>query len=354
MRVLDWYIGKLVVMSILITLLVLVTFVGFITLMDELAAVGQGDYRTKDAFLYVLMVLPRRAYEVFPMAALLGSMVGLGSLASNSELVAIRSAGVSLARIIGSVLKAGFVVMLVVLLIGEVIAPKTEQFAERMRAEKVSKQITLKSKYGFWARDGSSFVNIRKILPGSQLKDIYIYEFSDRRELQVATHASFAQYEGDHWLLKGIQQSTFSDEGVKRRTLEEATWGSMLNPGLLDVVVVRPTMLPVWGLYQYIEFMHDNGQEATVYEVAFWGKIIMPLITLVMIFLAVPFVFGVLRSVGIGQRIFAGSLLGLGFFLLNKIIGHMAIVYALNPLFSAALPGLLFLIAGAWFVRRIH
>ncbi|TVO75553.1 LPS export ABC transporter permease LptG [Sedimenticola selenatireducens] len=354
MRVLDRYIGVSVIVSILITLLILVVLVGFVTLMDELGAAGTGDYTTSDVFYYVLLILPRRAYEVFPMAVLLGSLVGLGSLASNSELIAMRAAGVSLARIIGSVLKAGMLAMLVVVVIGEAIAPNTEQYAERMRASKMSQQITLKSKYGFWARDGGSFVNIRQILPGSQLKDIYIYEFSEERELLVSTYAEFAQYADEHWLLRGIQQTRFLKNGVESRQLDEATWESLLNPNILNVVVVRPTMLPVWGLYQYIDFMHENGQEATIYEVAFWGKVIMPLVTLVMVFLAVPFVFGVLRSVGIGQRIFAGSLLGLAFFLLNKVLGHMAVVYSLNPLFAAAVPGLLFLGLGFWFVRRIH
>lgn len=354
MRILDRYIGRSVILSILITLVILVALVSFITLMDELGDVGTGEYRVSDVFLYVLLVLPRRAYEVFPMAVLLGSLVGLGTLANNSELVAMRAAGVSLARIIGSVLKAGMLAMLVVVLIGEVVAPNTEQYAERMRASKMSNQITLKSEYGFWARDGDSFVNIRQILPGSQLRDIYIYEFTEGRQLRVSTHADFAQYQDGSWLLRGIRQTRFLADRVESRELEQATWESLLNPNILNVVVVRPTMLPVWGLYQYIDFMHDNGQEAITYEVAFWSKVIMPLVTLVMVFLAVPFVFGVLRSVGIGQRIFAGSLLGLAFFILNKVLGHMAVVYSLNPLFAAAVPGLLFLGIGFWFVRRVH
>lgn len=354
MKTLDRYIGRAVIIGILVALVTLLILVSFITLMDELGDVGRGNYQTADAFLYVLMVVPRRAYEVFPMAVLLGSLVGLGGLASNAELVAMRAAGVSLARIIGSVLKAGLVAVVVVVIIGEVVAPNTEQYAERMRASKISKQITLKSEYGFWARDGHSFVNIRQILPGSQLKDIYIYEYSPQQQLRVATHADFAQYQDDHWLLKGITQTQFLAQGVRSLQIDEATWDSMISPSILDVVVVRPTMLPIWGLYDYIKFMHENAQEATVYEVAFWSKVITPLVTLVMVFLAVPFVFGVLRSVSIGQRIFSGALLGLAFFLLNKVFGHMAVVYSLNPLLSAALPGLLFFFVAVWFVRRVH
>ncbi|MEW8014425.1 MAG: LPS export ABC transporter permease LptG [Candidatus Sedimenticola endophacoides] len=354
MRLLDRYIARTVLSSILVALLVLLVLVGFMTLMDELDAAGKGNYHATDAFLYVLLVLPRRAYEVFPMAVLLGSLVGLGGMAGSSELVAIRAAGVSLGRIILSVMRAGVIFMVAVLLVGEFVAPKTEQYAERMRAEKVSQQVTLKTKYGFWARDGRSFVNIRKILPGSQLKDIYIYEYDDARRLKVATHAAFAQYAEDHWLMKDISQSVFHGEEVERRKIDSAIWASMLNPSLLDVVVVRPTMLPLWGLYDYINFMHENGQEAVIYEVAFWMKLITPLVTLVMVFLAVPFVFGTLRSVGIGQRIFLGTMLGLGFFLLSQMFSSMAVVFSLPPLLAASLPAIVFLGLGIYFVRRIH
>ena len=354
MKILDRYIARSVLFSIFITLVILLTLVAFGSLIEELGDVGKGNYSTSDAFFYVLLVLPRRTYEIFPAAALLGSLVGLGAMATHSELTAIRSAGVSLARIIFSVLKASLAAMLLILLVGEVVAPHTEQLAERLKAERVSKQISLKSKYGFWARNGNTFVNIRKILPGSQLRDIYIYELSPELRMQVVTHAAFARYEQDHWLLMGIKQSRFTGNGVVSKSIEQTTWDSMLSPSVLDVVVVRPTMLTIQGLYRYIHFLHENGQEAVRYQVAFWSKIFNPLFTMVMVFFAVPFVFGVLRSVTIGQRIFAGTILGFIFFLINRMFGHLAVVYDMNPLFAAAFPGLLFLMLGLWLAKRVH
>jgi lipopolysaccharide export system permease protein len=354
MRVLDRYIGKAVIVSILIVLLLLLVLVSFGNLMEELSDVGEGNYTTVDAFLYVLLIVPRRTYEIFPVAVLLGSMVGLGALASNSELTAMRAAGVSLGRIMVSALKAGLVMMVVVIVVGELIAPKTEQYAETLRASRISKQITLQTEYGFWARDGDSFVNIRQILPGARLKDIYIYEFTKEGKLRIATHAGFAQYRDEHWLLSDIQQSEFFDDAVVSRHLDTAAWDSMLNPALLNVVVVRPTMLPAWGLYRYIRFMHENGQSAIPFEVAFWSKMVMPLVTLVMVFLSVPFVFGMLRTVGIGPRIFVGTLIGTSFFLLNKVFSHMAVVYELNPLFAASFPAFAMLALGFWVLRRVH
>jgi lipopolysaccharide export system permease protein len=354
MRLLQRYIGKAVIVNIVIALVVLLGLVSFGTFANELGDVGEGRYQTYDAFIYVLMILPRRTYEVFPIAVLLGSLIGLGSLASNSELVAMRAAGVSLREIIFSALKAGILMMCIIVVIGEFIAPNTEQYAETMRASKLSDQITLKSEYGFWARDRNTFVNIRNILPGARLQDIYIYEFSDDRQLKVASYAAFAQFRDDRWLLNNIKQTEFTSKGVVSRQIERAEWESMLDPGVLSVVVVRPTMLAAWGLYKYISFLRGNGQTAIPFEVAFYTKIVSPIMTLVMVFLAVPFVFGSLRSVGIGQRVFAGSIIGTMFFLMSKILGHMAVVYQLNPLFAATFPAFVMLGLAFWLFRKVH
>ena len=354
MKLLDRYLGRAVVVNSLLALFVLISLVGFVTLLDQVDEVGRGDYRTLDAFYYVLLLLPRHAYEIFPVAVLLGSLIGLGGLASHSELIAMRASGVSQSRIIVSALRASLLVMALVLVLGELVAPETEQYAEQMRAEKLTQKVTLKTRYGFWARDGGSFVNIRTILPGAQLRDIYIYEFTPQRELRLASHAESAEYRDDHWLLHNINQSRFTDQGVASQRIPSAAWSSMLNPNLLDIAVSKPTMLSVWGLYQYIRFMHDNSLDARRYEVVFWGKLVTPLITLAMIFLSVPLVFGALRSVTVGQRIFVGALLGSLFLLLNKAFGNMAVVYQLNPLFAASFPGLLLVVLGIWVTRRHH
>ncbi len=354
MRLLDRYIGRRVLLAMLVTLLVLTALIGFVTLLDEAGGAGRGDYRIGDVFLYVLLLLPRFAYELFPMAVLLGSLIGLGGLANHSELTAMRGAGVSLSRIVLAVMKAGVIAMMGMVLIGELVAPASEQYAGQMRAEKISGNVTLHTPYGFWARDGNAFINIRYLLPNARLKDVYIYEFSDDRRLLRATHAATAVYQGGQWLLSGIRRSSFGEEGVRSEHLDREHWPSTLNPDILDVVAARPSVLPAWGLYQYISYLRDNGLEARSYEVAFWGKVLTPVVVLVMIFLSVPFVFGSLRSVGVGQRIFVGALLGIGFLLLTKAFGNLAVVYRLDPLFAALFPSLFFLAVAFWLARRVR
>lgn len=354
MSVLDRYIGRQLLFATLAALAILLTLLGVMNLFDELGDVGKGRYGVGNAFIYVMLGLPRYAYELFPVAALLGSLAGLGAMANNSELTAMRAAGISLWRIILSVMRTGVFMMAAVFVLGEGVAPPAEEYAQQMRSDLVAQQITLRSRYGFWARDGLAFINIRRILPGAALEDIQIYEFDDQGELKVATHANFAQYKNDKWQMSGIRQTLISEQGTEVREMERSEWSSLLSPELLKVVVVKPHVLPVWGLYRYIQFMRDNGQDANQYEVAFWGKIFSPLVTLAMLFLSIPFLFGSLRTVSIGQRIFFGSVIGVIFFLLNKAISYMAVVYSFNALLAAAFPGLVVLAWASWSMRRVH
>lgn len=344
MRILDRYIARTVASASLLVMLSLLALFFFIELVDELEKLGRGDYGVAQILHYLLFIQPRRIYELFPLAALLGSILGLGMLASNNELVAMRSAGVSLLRLIGSVMKVALWMMLAVLLIGEWIAPPAEQYAQASRATAQSAQFALKTQSGFWTRDGSSFINIRSILPGGHLRDVFIYEFDEQRRLRVATHAAQASYEKDQWVLENVQQSHISEQGVTTRQTARAVWASPLIPELISTLSVKPEYLSSWGLYKYIGYLRDNRQNSQRYEVAFWNKVFLPLVTGVMVFIAIPFVFGALRSVGTGARILAGSLLGVGFHLFNQIFSNAGIAYNLNPLFSAAFPALLFLL----------
>lgn len=350
----DRYIASAMLKATAMTLVVLVILLVFFGLIDEMDEVGRGSYRMVDAFLVALMSAPRYVFEVFPVAALVGSLVGLGAMAAHGEIIAMRGAGYSLRQIVVAVMKTGVVMMLAVFLFGELVAPVAEQWGEQHRTEKIKQKITLKTKYGFWARDGRAFVNIRNILPGARLEDIYIYEFDEQRQLKLATHAERAEYRGSHWQMFGIRQSQVSEQGVSGRELEQARWDSLLDPGLLSAIVIQPTMLTVTQLSRYIDVMRENGQSATDYEVAFWIKVATPLATMVMLFIAVPFVLAHQRFVSMGQRVFLGVMLGMAFYMLNRGMSYVAVVYDVSPVISALVPAAAFLFLGLVMMRRVH
>jgi len=354
MTILERYIGRAVLIGTLIVMFIILTLLGIFELVKNIDEVGIGRYTMWDAFVASLLTMPRKLFEVFPVTALVGSLLGLGGLASSGELTAMRAAGISVRQLVYAVLKAGLFMLVFVFLIGEFVGPVSEEYIRKIKVEKQQQKITLKSKYGFWARDGEEFINIRKILPGSQLEDIYIYQIGKDSKLNLATYAQSASYRDGKWELEGILQSSIKEDGVKSRTVGSASWSSIIDPNLLEIIVVEPTMLPAWGLYQYMSFMNQNGQDATTYEVAFWRKIITPFTTVVMLIIAVPFVLGSLRDVSVGQRVFIGAIIGTIFYTLNQSFSYLSIVYKIDPFLATALPGLIIFSLGYYYIRQLN
>jgi len=353
MRIIDRYIGVAVFRNIALVLMVLIALDAFFRLVRELNSVGTGNYDQTEMLIYLLLTTPSHIVEFFPVAALLGAITGLGALANQSELVVMRAAGVSLLRISASVLKAGFILILGLMLLSEFVVPPAEQFAESRRSQMLAKQTALKTVNGFWSRDARSFLNIRGISPGGDISDIYIYEFDDEHQLRTTTHADKAVYNNGQWILNGLSQSEITVTGIKTRSFESAHWDSLLSPALISLIVVNPLQLSVRDLYGYYRYLKDNGQDADRYELAFWSRLVLPLSIAVMMLLAVPFIFGPLRSVSVGQRIFYGFLVGLGFFLFNQGFNNIGIIYNIPPLLSASLPALIFFALAVFMIRRI-
>lgn len=354
MRILDRYIGVTVASHTLVVMLVFIALFSFAGFVGELDSIGRGKYGLLQAVYYVALTLPSLVYQLFPPVALIGSMVGLGMLSSGSELVAIRAAGVSMGRIILSVMKVGALLMVIAVIVGEWLAPQAEYYGQTMRSAALAERISLKTQSGFWARDGRNFIHVREIFADSQLADISIYEFDQHNRLQTVTYARTAAYQENKWQLQDIQYSRISESGVITQHQPSAEWGSLLSPAVLGVVAVKPDKLSLLGLRKYIDYLQDNNLNADRYEMAFWKKIMLPLGTGVMVFLAIPFVFGTLRSVGIGQRIMVGTLLGITFYLLNQTFSYAGISYGINPIVSAVLPPALFLGLGLFLMRRVH
>lgn len=354
MRTIDRYIIKEVLKGSLIASLVLLALLSFFTFADELGDMGEGDYGLKQIFLYLAYTSPRSFYELLPSAALAGSLVTLGALANNRELMAMQAAGASRARIIRAVLTGGLLLLAISVSIGELVAPPAERAAQTMKSMAVKKQVASKSKYGFWVRDGNVFINIRAINEQTKLGDINIFEVGPNQTLTQATHANRAIYNGAQWKLRKIRTSRFGADQVTSEQKDAADWSSVLAPDLLNAFVIRPENLSAWELAKYIDYLKENGQASLLVEQAFWGRLVNPAVTLVMLLVAVPFVLTVRREVGMGQRIVVGVVIGLGFYLFDRMFSHFGLIYEMNPVFAAVLPTSLVFVGamvGLWRMR---
>ncbi len=353
MQQLDRYIARHISVATLLVLLVLVGLFLFFTFIEEVQDIGKGHYDSWLAAQYVLMVAPRRIYEFFPMAALLGTLLGLGALANSNELTVMRAAGMSTLRIIGSGMKIGLVFMLPILALGEIVAPQSEQYAQNMRSFAQSGQTAVQAGKGLWARDGQHFIRIQSIEPGGHVKGLALFEFDEQYGLNTLSHAEDGYYQDGEWVLEGLAQTRFTDQGVEAETLTWIEWESLLSPELISVLILEPSRLSTLELYRYIGYLKNNALQSSAYELTLWQRLIYPALTLIMIFLAAPFVFGSLRNVSIGQRILVGSMLGIVFYLLNRALGYFSVLYGISPILSAVLPPLLFLALGITLMRRV-
>jgi lipopolysaccharide export system permease protein len=278
-------------------------------------------------------------------------------LANNSELTVMRATGISTTRIIVAILKVGLILTLLAMLIGELVAPRTGQYANNMRAVAQSEherhRMVFLTRYGFWSRDKLDFINIRTIYPDGGFGGITLYEFNAEQNLQSITRAKHAFYENGQWVLKKVEKHVIEATQVIRHYLDTVMWRAILSPELVKIVVIRPNKLSSIGLYKYIKYLRQNGQRTAKYELAFWTRLGYPLVCITMIFLATPFVFGSLRTVSIGQRILVGALIGVAFHMLNQTMGNMGLVYNIYPVVSALLPPILFLLIAITLMRRI-
>ncbi|TAN49331.1 MAG: LPS export ABC transporter permease LptG [Methylococcaceae bacterium] len=353
MKVFNRYIGWEVIKGAAVAVLVLLSLLNFFSFTDELGDLGKGGYHLKQIFLYLLLMSPRNFYELMPPAALIGSLFTLGAMANHQELVAMRAGGVSIRAIIWAVMRAGLCLVAVALLVGEFIAPKAEQEAQMFRATAQQKRVAMRTEHGLWLRDQNTYINIRQIGSMDALADINLYEMDDKQHLVRAVHADKAVYDNaGRWHLRGISRSELLKDRVNVTTTDEAEWGSLLDPALLSVVVINPENLSISDLLRYIVHMRNNSQNTQPYELALWGRLVTPVSTLVMLFVAVPFILNIRARVGVGQRIVLGTLIGLGFNLFDKIFSHLALIYELNPFFAAVFPtGTVFVIAW-WYFRK--
>jgi lipopolysaccharide export system permease protein len=354
MKRLDRYIGVTVAGSTLVVMLVLLVLFSFGAFVADLDAVGKGDYTLTVAAEYVLLTLPRMAYELFPVIALLGSVIGLGVLASNNELLVMRAAGISVARISLSVMKVGLLWTIVAVILGEFVAPYTDRYAQTMHNTAMVDRFAMTSQNGLWARDGSDFIHIRDVLDDGLVGGVTIYHFNDKQRLLEVTRARTGRFAAGKWLLHQVERSHVDPRRVETEHIKQQEWRSLLTPDMINVVVVKPDSLSFKGLLDYISYLRDNGLDAERYQLAFWKKIVLPFTTAVMVFLSIPFVFGPLRSVGIGQRIFVGTLVGIGFYLLGQLFGFAGLLYRLPTPLSAALPTALFFILAVLLVRKVR
>lgn len=308
----------------------------------------RGGFGAWQAFQYTLYILPSHSYDILPMSALIGALVGLGTLASNSELTIMRAAGVSLARIVWWVVRGAMVVIVLGMALGEYVVPITEQRGDALKARALGQDYQPGRISGYWQREGNELINIRVVTPEGELLGVSRYGYGSDGQLQQAVFAARGEYRGDHWQLYDVRSTQYlPDASARVSRADSLTWRIDLTPAFLRVAAAPPQQLGLSDLHAFAQYLKRQGLDAGNYDLQFWKKLLSPLAVLSMMLVACSFIFGPLRSVTLGFRIITGVLVGLGFRYVQDAAGFASLIYHTPPLVSVIIPIILTMALGA-------
>ena len=360
-RLHDLYIGRVVLATVLLTWAVLLGFDVVMAISGQLGDLGKGRYDFPTALAVVAYSGPRRAYIIFPYAAVIGSLMGLGQLAATSELTALRALGLSRRRLSASVAAALAILTGLMVLNGETLAPWGQRQSDQLKLAAKSDNVAMARYSGLWAREGDTFLNAvdgRERVVGGQrtleLRDVRLYRLDPQGGLQSLTRAAVAEHGADGWRLREVRRIdfSFSPGRATEERLDEQRWESQLDPNALAAGVTRPRNLSAADLRASIDYRTRNNLDAREYEDIYWSRWFYPLNVLALCLAAVPFAFGSLRSGGMGKRLFLGILFSLGFMLLQMQFVRLAGAFHFDYRLAYALPPVLMLVISWSLFRR--
>ncbi|MFA6014854.1 MAG: LPS export ABC transporter permease LptG [Gallionellaceae bacterium] len=354
MKILTRYLAREIYTSIAVVFAGLIMLYSFMDLVRELNDLGEANYHLGQVLVYVTLIIPTHIYELFPLAALIGTIFAIVQMANNSELMIFRSSGASLQQMIAALIKIGIPLVLLCFIIGEFVAPPSDRLAQQIYLKAKNSQMTIKEfRSGVWAKDERSFVNIRNVLPDTTLLNISIYEFTEKYRLNSITFAQRAVFiDNDKWILEDVRQTLLSGQGSTINNRDKMEWHSTLNPKLLNVLLLLPEKMSSWDLYQYTRHLSENKQKTARYEIAMWNKVVYPVAIWIMMLLALPFAAHQRREGGVSNKIFIGIVLGLSFHFGGRLFSNLGALNEWQPLLSASAISFLYLGAALLLIWR--
>ena len=356
MSILARYLTRQLLASIGLALAVLLLLFSFFDLIDELGDLRQGTYTLGKALLYVVLHMPARLHELMPIAAVIGALFAFARLSDSSEFNVMRASGLSPFRLSRYMVALGAGIAVAILVIGEYLTPVAERAAQQLKIRSTTSVVAEEFRSGLWAKDGRSFVNAQGMLPDASLINLKVFQFDEQFRLhQIQTAERGIWTQAGEWQLEGVTLTRLEAGGITIESLPALNWRSSVNPELLSVLMVVPERMALGTLNSYVAHLKENKQKTNRYEIALWNKLSYPLAAPIMLLLALPFAYAQPRAGGISSRIMAGILIGLTFYLTNRLSAHIGLINDWHPMLSATLPLFAFGAAAAaslWFVER--
>ena len=354
MSLLTTYLMRTIIASTFLVLLVLLALAGLFEFISQLEDT-QADFGVAQALIFALLRLPQLSFEMLPIAALIGSLLGLGALANNSEIVVMRTAGLSVMRLAGMVAVSGVVLMVFTALVAEYIGPPLDYFARTMRDEARAGHERTSTGNAAWIKDGNVILHLDRVNTEYNFGGVYLFRFNDDDSLQAIARAENAGIDDtDHWVLENYRETRFEGEGVQATQSQVTLESFEIDSELLGITLVKPISLSGRGLVSYINYLKRNGLKSSRYETELWSRVSQTATVVLMPVLALAFVFGSLRSAGAGSRLMIGVMIGLGYFLASEMLANSGQVFNLNPAILTWVPSTALLLVTMFALSRVR
>ena len=339
MNLLDRYLIRAVLGGAFVVMAVLITLGALFLFSNQQDDIGVGTFTALDAFWFVLLNIPQQIYELMPIGVLIGSLVGLGSLARGSELTVMRAAGISVWRVAASVAMAGLLLIVVAVACGEFLAPPLQSLARQQKLLSKFSTITFAGRAGPWVRDGNLLINVSQQSGTGEFAGMLIFDLTEAHHLKSVASASTATVQPDgSWKLSHYASTMFGGERIEAEKQDNRNFESTVGGDFLALTVSTPRQLETRVLWGLIRHLRENQLDYSEQEFAFWSRIARTSAILFAALLAVPFVFGSLRAAGAGARTLLGVLIGVAFFFIQRMLESGAVVFDASPLVLAWFP----------------
>lgn len=352
MKLLDRYIAKTIFKAISLVTLMLIGMQLFILFVNQLDDIGKGDYGILQAASYIMMQMPYQVYLFFPLASLLGGLIGLGMMGQHRELIVMRAAGMSIAQVTWAVLKIAFLLIILVTLVGETIVPKLAQWGNDKRMQHLQGSKVLRTTYGIWLRNKNDFIAVNVIFQDNSLQDVYQFHFDSQHQLRFTRQIEKLIFQDSGWRAFNVLETRIGKTGTKTYHFPEMRWELPIKLDVLRVSSHELEEMTLSELKHYVRAQKQNHQNALNYQLAFLQRLLQPLTTLVMMMLAIPFVFGPLRSSTMGLKVLTGTAVGFAFHILNRFLGPLSQVLQWPVEITAIGPSCLFAFLGFYLMQR--
>lgn len=354
-RILSRYLIRATLLSVLGVTILLLGLYTLIELVREARGLG-GGYGVMQLAWYLVQTMPRRLYDVFPFAALIGSLLALALLAAGRELVAMRSVGFDRLMVMICVLAGCLLLTAAVMLVAELLMPEFEVNARIDREHARSGQVHLGRWGDLWLRDGPHMLHVNTVVwhgeEELEFADITVYRLGDEMRPESMILSPRGRHTRTGWELDAARVVGLDVPEMAEQP-GRIVLPSSLEREIFAAAVSRPRTLGVFDLSRIIGFLEDNDIDAGPYRMAFWSRLYYPVGIVAMLLVGMPFVVHGVRTVGWGLGVFAGIGLGLVFFILNRMAQGVALVLPVPVWLGALLPALLFGFAGLLLLRRL-